>query len=131
MDVDEKDAVSNENGSGNHVDDEDDNANDSGTEEGVKRWQINPEPTGRRKIIAKRRADTAAFEQWIEQHQDSLSKRSRKMAPGDEQSAVALVRNFENKKIIESPRDYQIELFELSKTQNTIAILDTGKIAWN
>ncbi|KAK5660230.1 hypothetical protein OQA88_12764 [Cercophora sp. LCS_1] len=113
--------------SGNDDSGNDDSGNDdSGNEVGVKRWLINPEPKGPRKISAKRRADTAAFERWIAQNHETLSKRAKKPIVGDDQSAVALVQNYENKKIIENPRDYQVELFERAKTQNTIAVLDTG-----
>jgi endoribonuclease Dicer len=32
----------------------------------------------------------------------------------------------ESNVIITDPRDYQVELFEKAKTQNVIAVLDTG-----
>ncbi|KAK0627130.1 hypothetical protein B0T14DRAFT_423974 [Immersiella caudata] len=92
---------------------------------GVKRWIFNP-TSKPRQISEKRRADNAAFDLWIEQNQVSLVKRSRKMMPGDDLSAYALVQEFENKKIISTPREYQLELFEKAKTQNVIAVLDTG-----
>jgi len=103
--------------------DKDSDADEVG--DGIKKWVFNPAPKAR-KISEKRRADNAAFELWIERNHSFLSKRSRKLVLGDDQSALALVREFENKKIISTPREYQLELFEKAKTQNVIAVLDTG-----
>jgi endoribonuclease Dicer len=38
-----------------------------------------------------------------------------------------LVRQAESQRIISSPREYQVELFERAKEENIIAVLDTGK----
>lgn len=79
----------------------------------------------------KRRADVAAFDQWIENNQGQLSEASRnRPARGDKRLVHVLVggiaRDLDKQRIITSPRDYQIELFEKAKQQNTIAVLDTG-----
>jgi endoribonuclease Dicer len=44
----------------------------------------------------------------------------------DKQSVKWLIKDSGSQEIISSPREYQIELFEKAKTQNTIAVLDTG-----
>lgn len=44
----------------------------------------------------------------------------------NKQSVRWLIKDSGSQEIISSPREYQIELFERAKTQNTIAVLDTG-----
>jgi endoribonuclease Dicer len=102
----------------------DDEDSDVGSDPNLKKWVLNPAPRPQ-KISKKKRADAAAFDQWIEKNQCKLSQPERQYHDED-QSVNRLVRGLENKKIITSPRDYQIELFERAKLENTIAVLDTG-----
>ena len=49
-----------------------------------------------------------------------------KSAADEELSIRSLMSKHESAVIITDPREYQVELFERAKKQNTIAVLDTG-----
>jgi endoribonuclease Dicer len=111
--------------------DEDDNAanTDREDDDGTKKWVVNAPPKPR-KISERKRADNAAFDVWIEENQQNLASGLDKfIVDDDDKTFQSLIRDFENKRIITNPRDYQLELFELAKTQNTVAVLDTGEIS--
>ena len=54
------------------------------------------------------------------------SKSLRHTDAGDEHLSLQDLIAKRGTEIIKNPRDYQLELFERAKTQNTIAVLDTG-----
>ncbi|KKA28156.1 hypothetical protein TD95_004288 [Thielaviopsis punctulata] len=68
--------------------------------------------------------DDAAFSSFLKNQvlEENNEKSAKKLNP---HSAAWLVKQ-SVKRIIESPREYQIDLFEKAKDQNTIIVLDTG-----
>jgi endoribonuclease Dicer len=104
----------------------DDSDIDSEDSNEAKEWVVHS-PRKPRKVSEKKRADIAAFDLWIEENQQQLAKSPNGLVINDDESVNGLVEDFDNKCIIASPRDYQLEMFERAKTQNTIAVLDTGK----
>lgn len=77
----------------------------------------------------KRRIRRAHFTSWKIQDAareiENDTKRENKTVADEEQSIRQLLAS-ESPPIIADPREYQIELFERAKHQNTIAVLDTG-----
>lgn len=78
----------------------------------------------------KRDARKIRFHSWL---RDSAVKEIKttsqsldRTAADDELSVRQLLADQEITPIIASPRDYQLELFQRAKEQNTIAVLDTG-----
>ena len=108
-------------------DDDENSSGDSDSEaEGVRRWLVNPEPKPI-KLSEKRRAANAAFDHWVEEHQIQLSKTSAKGTGAKELGRSIGLESKSDGRIIERAREYQMELFERAKEQNTIAVLDTGR----
>ncbi len=107
-------------------DDDNNSTDDSDSEaEGVRRWLVNPEPKPV-KISEKRRAANAAFDHWVEEHQIQLSETSAKGIGAKPLGVDIGLESKPDGRIIERAREYQMELFERAKEQNTIAVLDTG-----
>ncbi|GKT62072.1 RNase3 domain-containing protein [Colletotrichum tofieldiae] len=89
-------------------------------------WSLNPERP--RKISEKKRRDHAKFQLWVESNQNKVLKAASMASTGVDPGSVAYLmkQESERSKIIQTPREYQIELFEKAKHKNTIVVLDTG-----
>ncbi len=77
-----------------------------------------------------RSAQTARFKSWVNQRAETIDQNEVKKAIESTDDEALSIRNLmakqESTVIISDPREYQIELFEKAKVQNTIAVLDTG-----
>lgn len=82
-----------------------------------------------RKVSERKRVENVAFEAHIERVMRLQNKKAIAFSVDDEEQRTTewLVQQ-EQKPIIESPRDYQVELFERAKEKNIIAVLDTGEL---
>ncbi|KAK2613566.1 hypothetical protein N8I77_000473 [Diaporthe amygdali] len=105
------------------ADDDDELANRSEDEDAGR--LVQNEPRKPRKISQKK-IEQANFGAWLENNKNRLSKKPESRAAEKDQSIGYLVKSWEGEKIINNPRDYQMELFERAKEKNTIAVLDTG-----
>lgn len=81
-----------------------------------------------RKITERKRQLNAAADRHMQERALKQLKEGNKLRPEEEaqQSARWLVNQSENREIISSPREYQVELFEKAREKNIIAVLDTG-----
>jgi hypothetical protein len=86
-------------------------------------------PKKSRKISDRKRIQNAAQESWFQSYQRQQAKAASHISNVDSEalSVKYLVRQTESQRIISSPREYQVELFERAKEENIIAVLDTGK----
>lgn len=78
-------------------------------------------------------AEDVAFQTWVaSQNHETLSSSSDSGAADRKSSAfVELDISERSNVIINSPRQYQLDLFERAKKENTIVVLDTGSSAYH
>lgn len=93
-----------------------------------KRYLIHVAPARKRYISERKKLDSAAFQDWVATN-DVKVQRTKAIGTEPSKSVVAESAATEHwkDKIIASPREYQLELFERAKMKNTIIVLDTGK----
>jgi endoribonuclease Dicer len=78
----------------------------------------------------KRQAQRAIFKSWALSKAEKITTeqiRKELVEKNDEELSIRnLLQKQERPNTIKNPRDYQLELFERAKQENTIAVLDTG-----
>ncbi|KAM0263012.1 hypothetical protein ACHAQJ_001390 [Trichoderma viride] len=77
---------------------------------------------------AKKRKQDLEFQEWLEQNQREVNAASKVDLANrlDKISTSRLLEDSAKQKIITSPREYQIDLYERARDENTIVVLDTG-----
>ena len=78
--------------------------------------------------VAKKRQQDLAFQEWLDKNQREFSTTSKADLDRhlDKLSISLLFKDSVHQKIITTPREYQVELFERARDENTIVVLDTG-----
>ncbi|KAF4966379.1 hypothetical protein FSARC_5949 [Fusarium sarcochroum] len=110
-----------------------DQANEAGEREYIDtddeddRYRLTVNPSKPRKITEKKLRDHAVLQAWIAKNQREAAKSALvTFNDPEKQSLTQLIHMSENRKIISTPREYQIDLFERAKEKNTIVVLPTG-----
>ena len=81
-------------------------------------------------ISQRKQVDFAIFQNWVNESQKNITAK----IPSDTTSNVNPraepgegTRGCSSQSIIETPREYQLDLFEKAKSKNIIVVLDTGE----
>lgn len=90
------------------------------------RYRLIVNPSKPRKITEKKLRDQAALQAHIEKTQRDAARSAVPFSDPSKQSLAQLMNQYEGHKIIASPREYQIELFERAKERNLLVVLPTG-----
>lgn len=101
---------------------------ESESDDGLEKYRLAVNDHVARLPTAARRRGDAAFEHWIHETHCSSDRPATDAStqPLNRQSTARLIQSNEDKNIIASPREYQVELFERAKEKNLIIVLDTG-----
>jgi endoribonuclease Dicer len=97
----------------------------SNSEDEVEIW-IESKPQPARKVSERKREDVALFQSWLINN-PAADKKQTQARDDQEMTTGWLVKQGQREEIISSPREYQLELFEIAKERNTIIVLDTGR----
>jgi endoribonuclease Dicer len=92
--------------------------------------QMKDDDQAQKAPAAKNRKQDMKFQEWLEKNQKEVLKASKadmdsRLERLDKISVEKLLRG-SSERIIASAREYQIDLFERAKNENTIVVLDTG-----
>lgn len=92
------------------------------------RYRLIVNPSKPRKLTEKKLRDQAALQAHIEKTQRDAARSAVPFSDPNKQSLAQLMNQNESHKIIASPREYQIELFERAKERNLLVVLPTGML---
>jgi endoribonuclease Dicer len=102
-------------------------------EDNGEKYRLVSAPAVPKRVSERKRTDAAIFEAWLKTKEKSqafkkqrIEVRERVGRVKSKMTTASLVRQSQSRRIVDSPREYQIELFERAKEKNTIIVLDTG-----
>lgn len=78
----------------------------------------------------KKRQDVSLFHSWLSLNRDSIDEPAAKNSRPQPNAAIT-TDSSGRARILETPREYQIDLFERAKEKNTIVVLDTGQFPYS